>query len=211
MFHPEIVVAAGTNGAGKSSVVQPYLAQKGFAYFNPDEFTRELVREGVPESDANGRAWQFGRDRLREAVDQGRPFAFETTLGGHSIAFELMRALAFGRAVTIFYVGLASVELHLKRVAARVARGGHDIPEDKIRRRYDDSRTNLLAFLGTQAWVRVWDNSAESVDGKPRGARQVFEAQAHRLALATSEPEAIPEWARPLVAQAFRLGLSAAA
>lgn len=207
----EIVVAAGTNGAGKSSIVQPYVERIGLAYFNPDQFARQLVREGVPEGDANGRAWQFGRDRLRDAVDQGTPFAFETTLGGHSIAFELMRALAFGRAVTIFYVGLTSVELHLKRVAARVARGGHDIPEATIRKRYDSSRTNLLAFLRTQAWVRVWDNSAESEDGTPRAPRKVFDAQGHRLAMASPDLGMTPAWAQPLVAQALKLGLSAAA
>lgn len=209
MSRAEIVVAAGTNGAGKSSIVQPYVERKGLRYFNPDQFTRELVRKGIPEGDANSRAWQFGRDQLREAVDRDKDFAFETTLGGHSIAFELMRALAFGRSVTIFYVGLASVELHLKRIAARVARGGHDIPEEAVRKRYDASRTNLLAFIGTPAWIRVWDNSAESGDGKPRAARQVFEAQAHRLALpAADDSEAIPAWAQPLAAQALKLGLA---
>lgn len=210
MSRSEIVVAAGTNGAGKSSIVQPYVERNGFSYFNPDQFTRELVRQGMPDRDANSRAWQHGRDQLRRAVDEAKPFAFETTLGGHSIAFELMRALAFGRAVTIFYVGLASVELHLARVAARVARGGHDVPADTIRKRYDSSRTNLLAFLGTQAWIRVWDNSAESADGKPREAREVFAAQGHRLAMAAPDPEATPAWARPLLGQAFRLGLSSA-
>ena len=205
----EIVVAAGTNGAGKSSIVQPYIERKGLSYFNPDQLTRELMRQGVPANDANGRAWQHGRDRLRVAVDGGTAFAFETTLGGHSIAFELMRALAFGRSVTIFYVGLASVELHLKRIAARVASGGHDIPEEKVRQRYAAGRTNLLAFIGTAAWIRVWDNSAESEDGRPRAATEVFDAQAHRLILAAPQDAAsVPSWAQPLVAQALKLGLA---
>ena len=204
-----IIVAAGTNGAGKSSVVQPFLEKAGAPYFNPDQFARQLVREGIPPAEANGRAWQFGRDLLREAVDRGKSYAFETTLGGHSIAFELMRALAFGRTVSILYVGLESAELHIRRVAARVARGGHDIPEDMVRKRYDSSRTNVLAFIGTQAWIRVWDNSAESADGRPGTARQVFEMRGARLRLppaAVNDPQAVPPWARPLVAQAFRLG-----
>lgn len=208
----EIIVAAGTNGAGKSSIVQPFVEKGGAPYFNPDQFARELIREGIPPGEANARAWQFGRNQLREAVDQGSACAFETTLGGHSIAFELMRALAFGRTVNILYVGLESAEMHIRRVAARVARGGHDIPEDMIRKRYDSSRTNLLAFIGTQARIRVWDNSAESADGMPGGAEQVFEVREAELILphtASGDAASIPEWARPLLAQAFKLGLGA--
>lgn len=208
MASGEIIVAAGTNGAGKSSIVQPFVERGGAPYFNPDQFARELIREGISPGEANARAWQFGRNQLREAVDQGSAYAFETTLGGHSIAFELMRALAFGRTVSILYVGLESAEMHIRRVAARVGRGGHDIPEDMIRKRYDSSRTNLLAFIGTQAWIRVWDNSAESADGRPGAARQVFEMRAARLRLlppAANDPDAVPQWARPLVAQALKL------
>lgn len=208
----EIVVAAGTNGAGKSSIAQPYIEANGFPYFNPDHYARKLVDLGVRADEANVRAWQVGHGRLREAADRDESFAFETTLGGHSISFELMRALALGRAVTMFYVGLASPELHLRRVAARVARGGHDIPEDMIRKRYDSSRANLISFIGTQAWIRVWDNSVESGDGTPSGARQLFEVRGRRLILppqASADPDAMPAWARPLVAQALKLGLGA--
>lgn len=208
----EIVVAAGTNGAGKSSIAQPYIEANGYPYFNPDQHARKLVQLGVSPDEANGRAWQFGHDRLREAVDRDKSFAFETTLGGHSIAFELMRALAFGRAVTMFYVGLASPELHVRRVAARVVRGGHDIPAELIRKRYDSSRANLVSFIGTQAWIRVWDNSAESADGMPGGAEQVFEVREAKLILpdtASGDADSIPEWARPLLAQALKLGLGA--
>ncbi|HUR40047.1 MAG TPA: hypothetical protein VM240_02665 [Verrucomicrobiae bacterium] len=210
---PEIIVAAGTNGAGKSSIVQPFLEGLEEPYFNPDQHTRELVRLGIPEAEANARAWQVGRDRLRDAVDQNRSYAFETTLGGHTIAFELMRALAFGRTVNILFIGLSSVDLHIRRVAARVARGGHDIPDETIRKRYDDSRTNLLAFIGTRAWIRVWDNSEESADGAPSGARQIFDVRGSRLVLppkASTDPEAMPVWARPLLGQALKLGLSRA-
>jgi len=206
----EIVVAAGANGAGKSSIAQPYIEANGYPYFNPDQHARKLVQLGVSPDEANGRAWRFGHDRLREAVDRDRSFAFETTLGGHSIAFELMRALAFGRAVTMFYVGLASPELHIRRVAARVVRGGHDIPAELIRKRYDSSRANLISFIGTKAWIRVWDNSAESADGRPDGAAQVFELREAQLVLPRTAPrhaDSIPAWARPFLAQALKLAL----
>lgn len=206
---PRIIVAAGTNGAGKSSIVQPYIEGAAADYFNPDIYARTLVGGGMPLDQANGQAWAKGYDELVRAVEEGSAFAFETTLGGSSIAFQLMRALAFGRAVTILYVGLANVELHIQRVKARVAAGGHDIPEAKIRERYDGSRKNLLQFIGTAATVRVWDNSTESSDGQPLGAVEVFSVRGRELVLPEGvDPKSTPDWARPLLGQAIKLKLA---
>jgi predicted ABC-type ATPase len=204
--HPTILVAAGTNGAGKSSIVEPFVENARNAYFNPDRYAQSLVKRGLSLDDANALAWTKGYERLCAAVENNAAFAFETTLGGHSIAYQLMRALAFSRRVTILYVGLASVDLHIQRVRDRVARGGHDIPEDVIRRRYDDSRRNLLSFIGTAAAIRVWNNSAQSADGRPAGAVEVFRIEDRKLVLPKAgDASAVPAWARPLLAQALKL------
>src|SRR5437899_2385939 len=87
---------------------------------------------------------------------------FETTLGGATITALLERALASGLDVRVWYVGLGSVELHLARVRARVAAGGHDIPEATVRRRFHDSRLNLIRLLPRLTELRVYDNSAEA-------------------------------------------------
>jgi predicted ABC-type ATPase len=71
--------------------------------------------------------------------------AFETTLGGSTITALPERALAAGIAVRVWrvgYVGLEGLDLHLARVRARVARGGHDIPAERVRARHDQSRLN---------------------------------------------------------------------
>ena len=72
-----IVVVAGTNGAGKSSIVGEFMAEKNLAYFNPDLLARELVKADKPADDANGLAWRFGYESLRRAVDRAvaLPFA----------------------------------------------------------------------------------------------------------------------------------------
>lgn len=203
-----ILVAAGANGAGKSSIVQPYFESIAGSYFNPDEAARELVTRGIPQQAANQQAWAIGYQGLCEAVETGGNYAFETTLGGHSIPFQLMRALAFGRPLVILYVGLASVELHLQRIRERVARGGHDIPSDKVRQRYDDSRRNLLWFIGTAAAIRVWDNSEQSADGKPSRTREILrtEHDAAKLMLPDGMDK-VPDWTKPLFAQIEKLGL----
>jgi predicted ABC-type ATPase len=64
--------------------------------------------------------------------------------------------------VRVWYVGLSSPELHIARVRARVAKGGHDIPEPRIRERYDASRLNLIRLLPRLSELWVYDNSVEA-------------------------------------------------
>jgi len=200
-----IVVVAGTNGAGKSSIVGEFMAEKNLAYFNPDLLARELVKADKPADDANGLAWRFGYESLRRAVDRGENFAFETTLGGQSIIAELHRAVRLRREVDVIYVGLSSVDLHIARVKARVARGGHDVPTSKIRERYSKSLTNLVTLIGKASTVHVLDNSTETPDGVPT-AMTVFRMHGKRIV----EPSlsnlmvTCPEWAKPLAAAAIR-------
>lgn len=199
-----VVAAAGTNGAGKSSIVQPFIRSTGGFYFNPDEMTRDYQRAGMTLDEANAAAWNENYRRLRTAIDDDKDYSFETTLGGSSIPFEMMRALAMGRGLFIFYVGLASVDLHLQRVAERVRRQGHSIPEAKIRQRYDDSRERLLSFIGTHADMKVWDNSEQMPDGTPR-PRLMFSIADRRLLLPTPHiPDQVPGWIKPLLTRAMQ-------
>lgn len=74
----------------------------------------------------------------------------------------LERAAGERLAVHVWFAGLENVELHTERVRQRVARGGHDIPREKIIERYDGGRMNLVCLLPRLASVRVYDNSAEA-------------------------------------------------
>jgi len=196
-----ILVAAGTNGAGKSAIVGEFLAAKGGAYFNPDLVARELIQKGVPTEQANASAWKLGFNALQRAINNNEDFSFETTLGGNTIARGLHQAIKAGLKICIWYVGLASPELHIARVRARVGRGGHEIPEAKIRERYQKSLANLVSFIGAATEVHVFDNSAESADGLPQTMR-VFRMRGERII----EPDLetlmtqTPNWAKPVVA-----------
>ncbi len=113
--------------------------ESGAEYFNPDEAALQF-RSANPEmtqGEANSAAWLQGKRLLERAISERLDFAFETTLGGRTIADLLEHALSKKIEVRIWYVGLASPELHIARVRSRVAAGGHDIPEAKIRERYD--------------------------------------------------------------------------
>ena len=158
----EIVVLAGVNGAGKSSVAGAALRQRGAEFYNPDEATQAYVTAGLALAEANARAWEQGRRRLEQAIEERLDFAFETTLGGDTITALLLKAAKQGLRVRIFYVGLASPELHIHRVGERVAHGGHEIPEHKIRARWTASRENLIRLLPHLTELAVWDNSIEA-------------------------------------------------
>lgn len=201
---------AGVNGAGKSSVAGAMLAEQGLAWFNPDTLARELVATlGLTVAEANALAWNRGRDRLAAAIAQGHNHAFETTLGARSIP-ELLEQAAASHDVVMLFCGLASADLHLQRVKQRVAQGGHDIPEAKIRERWMSSRANLVQLLPHLARLQVFDNSASVAIGKPIPDPQlVLEMQAgrvlHPAAGDAAALAATPAWARPIVQAAFEL------
>jgi len=205
---PFIFVLAGVNGAGKSSVGGALLAEHGLSWYNPDSYARELVALlGLPIGEANARAWEHGRAQLETAIAHGRNFAFETTLGARTIPDMLAQA-ARTHDVVMLFCGLASVELHMQRVKARVKAGGHDIPEAKIHERWKASRINLIRLLPHLARLQVFDNSAQAAPGKPipdpvllletlRG-HVTYPGPTDRQAL-----DATPDWARPVVQAAF--------
>jgi len=204
---PCIYVLAGTNGAGKSSIGGAMLLEKGVDYFNPDEATRDIlgVNPGITQEDANSAAWHEGRRLLERAIVERLDFAFETTLGGRTITELLERALAEGLEVRIWYVGLSSPELHIERVRARVARGGHDIPEDRIRERYDQSRLNLVRLLPKLTELRLYDNSAPANPATGVAPEPALIVHVARGRIVRSRALRLtPSWAKPIVATAMR-------
>jgi predicted ABC-type ATPase len=201
-----IAVLAGTNGAGKSSVAGEALRATGGDYFNPDEAAAAFLRRRTSASreEANAWAWNQGRRALERAIEQRSPFAFETTLGGNTITGLLLKAANVGLPVRIWYVGLASPELHLERVRARVSRGGHDIPEAKIRERYESSRRNLVRLLPHLTELRLLDNSARFDPAMGESPRPVLVLHLAGGRIVASSPlDRVPDWVKPIVQAAI--------
>jgi predicted ABC-type ATPase len=200
-------VLAGVNGAGKSSIAGGLVRAAGGDYYNPDEVTRALMERNplLPPSEANSLAWMQGKEMLERAIADGTDFVFETTLGGNTVANLLARAAKQGMAVRVFFVGLASVEHHLRRVAARVAAGGHDIPEAKIRERWEGSRLNLIRLMPHLAELRVWDNSAEVEPSSEAPAPVLLLHLRSGRIVAPRNLASTPSWAKPIVAAALKL------
>lgn len=207
---PHLFVLAGTNGAGKSSVGGAYLRESGGQYFNPDEITREILsaNAGLGLAKANEQAWRFGVHLLEKAISERRSHAFETTLGGNTVPALIVRAVTAGHKLHLWYAGLDSVDRHLARIAARVARGGHDIPAEKVRERYQSSMRNLIALLPLATNISVYDNSAEQdpADAAPNPVLvlSVGEGTVHFPAQ-LNQLQSTPVWAKALVVRAFEV------
>lgn len=199
---------AGVNGAGKSSIGGAMIRAAGGEYYNPDEAARRLIaaNPGLEQVKANAAAWRQGRRLLERALTEHLDFAFETTLGGATMTRLLADAAAAGVEVHVFYVGLASPDMHLDRVRQRVAGGGHDIPEADIRRRWRHSRMNLIRLLPALTELRVYDNSAVGDPAAGVAPQPVLVLHVVRGEIvAPADLSATPQWAKPIVAAALKL------
>jgi len=204
---PCIYVLAGTNGAGKSSLAGATFVAKGTEYFNPDE-AASLILSANPEitqPEANSAAWHQGKRLLERAIAERLSFAFETTLGGQTITALLDSALSAGAEVRVWYVGLRSAELHIARVRARAAKGGHDIPEARIHERYDRSRLNLIHLMPKLTELRVYDNSEEAdLDAGVSPEPKLLLHIARGKIMSSCDLAATAAWAKPILGAALK-------
>ena len=206
-----IYVIAGVNGAGKSSLQGAAIREDGGYYYNPDEAARTL-RETTPaltQTQANSAAWHEGVRLLKRAIEERLEFAFETTLGANTIPQLLRKAAMRGIQIHVWYVGLAGPEQHIERVHARVLQGGHDIPEQDIRRRYDRSRLNLIELLPRLTTLRVFDNSHEADPAIGQKPLPILVLHLERgKVLAPADLSQTPQWAKPIVMAALQGAMS---
>ena len=144
---PTILIIAGPNGAGKTTFAMEFLANEGRD--NPTFVNADLIAAGLnplqPESEAVA-AGRMMLNMLRDYVSQGRSFAFETTLSGRTYARMIPQWQEQGYRVRLFFLRLPSSDIAIERVRQRTMDGGHNIPEDVIRRRFDAGWCNFQSI-----------------------------------------------------------------
>lgn len=197
-----ITVLAGVNGAGKSSIGGSAIRDAGQDWYNPDEFTRAMQAQFPNRAieQINSEVWYEGLRRFEGSIRDRTHFVFETTLGGRTITNTLLDAIAAGVQVSVWYCGLDSVELHIERVASRVAHGGHDIPEEQIRERYESSMRNLCRLAPGLTRLAVYDNSRPLSDHEQPDIRQLLYIDDGQIKVLDKN---MPDWAKPVAAVAF--------
>jgi len=130
-----------------------------FEYVNAD-----AIAAGLSPLNPESMAIEAGRlmiTRLRMLSNSGSDFAFETTLAARTFAPFIIECKAKGYIINLIYFWLQSADLAVERVAQRVASGGHSIPEDVIRRRYQRGRVNLISLYLPlcDRWI-IYNNSS---------------------------------------------------
>lgn len=142
---PNVIVIAGPNGAGKSTLAPALLRDTlhVLEFVNADTIA-EGLSAFAPE-DASFDAGRVMLGRLHELAEEKKSFAFETTLASRSYAGWLRELKENSDyRVSLVFLWLRSVDLAIARVGARVKLGGHSIPEDTIRRRFDRGTKNFF-------------------------------------------------------------------
>ena len=157
-----IYIIAGPNGAGKTTFARRFIP----ASANITQFVNaDLIASGLSPFAPEREAVQAGKLMLRQIdklVVQGESFSFETTLAGRSYSWMIPEWQAQGYAVHLLFLTLPDAETAIARVAARVAQGGHSIPEDVIRRRFAAGLRNFhfVYKLLVNDWM-LYDNKGQ--------------------------------------------------
>lgn len=156
----KVIIIAGPNGAGKTTFASEFLPIDARC---PTFVNADLIAAGLAPFAPGTAAVRAGRLMLQELdrhFAMRASFAFETTLSGRAYLRHITRWQAAGYRVKLIFLQLDSPEEAIARVAQRVRQGGHDIPEDVIRRRFTAGRVNLRKSYAraVDAWV-VYDNS----------------------------------------------------
>ncbi len=159
----KILIIAGPNGAGKSTFAREFLPNEAEcpAFVNAD-----LIAAGLSPFQPELAAIKAGKLMLREIaehVERDRSFAFETTLAGRGYVHMIRDWRKKGYKVKLFFLSLASPEEAIARIAERVAQGGHNVPEDVVRRRFDAGLTNFKTIYRFEVnYWRWYDNSGDT-------------------------------------------------
>lgn len=158
---PEVLLLAGPNGAGKTTSSR-LLIPDGVVFVNADVVARQLTDEGHPVRGRDVAAGRIVVAEIRRLEAEGASFCVETNLAGRGFVRSIANWHASGHQVRLAFLALDSPELALQRVALRVATGGHDIPEDVVRRRWKHGLRALFeTYIGIVDEWTLTDNSGD--------------------------------------------------
>jgi predicted ABC-type ATPase len=162
---PKVVIIAGPNGAGKTTFAEQFLPREADC---PTFLNADLIARGLSPFSPDDAAFAAARIMLQQMDEKfraGESFAFETTLSGRNYVQRIRRWRRAGWTVTLIFLSLPDVEMAIERVAARVRQGGHNIPENVIRRRFTAglSQFDRVYKPIVSDWIR-YDNSVVPPD-----------------------------------------------
>lgn len=196
---PEIHVIAGSNGSGKSTLREIELQHRhpGLPFINADDLAREHYGHAAVTREEATTGQRLAEEQRNELLAARASFMFETTHSHVSKNQLLERARGLGYSVVVYQVGLRSADIAVERVALRVSKGGHPVPEDKIRARWERSLPLIRDAVLMADRAYVYDNSA---DDRPHSMALIFS----RGELIKTPGNNVPKWVSDLYAEKLK-------
>ena len=136
---PELIIIAGPNGSGKTSIIQKFLHHEwaeGTMYINPDQIAQEMFGDWN-DKEAVLKAANYSSDLREKCLEEKRSVVFETVFSAQDKIDFVIRAKQAGFFSKIFFISTSNPAINASRIAKRVMEGGHDVPITKIISRYN--------------------------------------------------------------------------
>ncbi len=191
MHRPELIIIAGPNGSGKTSVTQRFLHHEwaeGTIYINPDDIAKEKYgdwnsREAIISAANYCAQWR------EQCLAEKKSFVFETVMSAEDKIDFIIRAKESGFFIRLFFISTSHPSINASRIARRVMEGGHDVPIPKIVSRYNKSIENCRTIAPVVDRLYVYDNSIDGQDAR-------IQFRLTNGELAKMYVEDVPEWAQ---------------
>lgn len=187
---PILIVIAGPNGSGKTSVTSKILKHEWMEnalYINPDIIAQEIFGDwNSPEAIMS--SIKYCENLREECLEKKQSLIFETVLSRYDKVDYIKRAIENGFFVRLFFICTTSPNINASRITDRVMKGGHDVPIPKIISRYYESIKNSFELAKIVDRAYFYDNSIDNED-----AKLLFRLSEGKLA--KQYTESIPEWA----------------
>ena len=166
---PELIIIAGPNGSGKTSITQKFLHHEwaeGTLYINPDQIAKDMFGDWN-NSDAVIKAANYCSELRENCIRNKISFVFETVFSAQDKIDFVIRAKQAGFFIRIFFISTSDPSINASRIAKRVMKGGHDVPISKIISRYNKSIQNCKTISSMVDRLYVYDNSIDNVEARP--------------------------------------------
>ncbi len=191
---PELIVIAGPNGSGKTTVTQQFLHHEwseGIIYINPDQVAKDVFGDWNSKETVL-KAAKYCEDWRERCLTEKTSFVFETVFSAEDKINFLYRAKEAGFFIRVFFISTSHPSINAARIANRVIEGGHDVPIPKIISRYYKSILNCEIIAPLVDRLYVYDNSIEGEPAKP--LFRLSEGKVGKMYVSE-----VPEWARNIL------------
>jgi predicted ABC-type ATPase len=192
---PEMIIIAGPNGSGKTSVTKRFLHHEwaaGTLYINPDEIANDVFGDWNSH-DSILKAANYSSELREKCLKERKSFVFETVMSADDKIDFIIRAKQSGFFIRLFFISTSHPTINAARIAARVMKGGHDVPITKIVSRYYKSIENCKMVSSIVDRLYVYDNSIDGYE-----AKLLFRLVDGNVAKVYTEQ--IPDWAKIIIA-----------